>query len=475
MRPREAARPYQLTAEEFISSRRRGQLWADVGLGKTAIFLSVFELLFRQARAYRVLVLAPKAIAVDTWQQEAGEWEHLAELQPEMRSLVGLSAKERAYELFHRRRTRIDTLNYDHIGWLEQELKKRDTHLGLYYDAVICDEITRLKSASSKRFAAMSRIVHPSHVPLFWGLTGTPVSEGYRGVWAPMYLVDYGHRLGGTEGEFLRRHFLEFNGVPRLMRGHDQRIQDAIKDVVLVLDAREYGVLPSVRENVVKLHLPVKAQNMYDELERDMMTQLQRGGVLAANAGVLVGKCAQLTSGAMFLHDAMGRPTKEWEVVHDVKLEALDTLFGELNGRNLLVAVNYTHETTRIKDKFSRVAVHMTSANAERVKPDWNAGKIRMLVAHPKSCGHGLNLQAGGADIAFFTLPWSHELYDQIIGRLRRTGQQARSVGVHVLMMDNTVDYDIWHALHHKADVQDTLKERLRLRGVGSRAPSLAA
>jgi len=192
------------------------------------------------------------------------------------------------------------------------------------------------------------------------------------------------------------------------------------------------------------------------------MLRLEQGDVVAANGGVLVSKCMQLTSGAMYLVDELGSPTSRWEEVHQLKLDALDSLFSELGGRSLMVGIQYRHEAERILKKFERVAVFMNSDNVSRVKPEWVAGRIKMLVTHPRSCAHGVDkLQYGGNNVCYYSMPHSLEQFEQLYGRLARSGQKEPNVIVHALLMEGTVDYDAWRAVHAKQSIQETLKQRM--------------
>jgi len=467
VRPESALRQYQRDAEEFVATRKRGLLWLDVGLGKTAAIASALSAGYKRTRNIRTLVLSTKAIAQAVWIQELEQWEHLAWLAPKARCLVGLSAKKREAAIFSDQETRLDTLNYDHIPWLHDQLSERNMSLGQLYDCVICDEITKLKNPYGKWFKLMCEMVHPDHVPYFWGLTGSPASEGYAQVYAPMYLCDYGYRLGFTYQQFLDNHFIQVGSKLYTKRGHADIIKDKIRDVVMSVEVPP-GVLPEMMHNPRHLFMTDHDSRAYMKLEREMYVNLEQGSVMAANAGVLIGKCLQYTSGAMYLSDESGAPTPQWETVHTLKLEALASVYEELGGQNLMVVVQYRHEIQRILDVFPE-AVHMNSDNILDVEKRWNAGTIRMLVAHPLSCGHGLNLQFGGGDICFTTLPYSLEQFDQAIGRLARPGQKKPTVMVHMLLVHETVDHAAWAALQGKSSIQEELKASMS----ASRHPSL--
>ena len=420
----------------------------------------------------RTLVFATRAIAQTVWTQELAEWEHLRWLVPHARSLVGLSTSERERIIFDERGSRLDIINYEHIGWLAKALEARKVSLGQYYDTVVCDEITKLKNPSGKRFKLMARMVHPDHVPYFWGLTGSPASEGYTQVWAPMYLVDYGHRLGYTYQQYLDEFFVSLGERWYTKQGAQEQIQAKLRDVVLTLNAEDYDVLPAVLHNPRTVPLEsARLRAKYAELEREMYIELERGAVVAANGGVLIGKCLQFTSGAMYINPEQSRSNeREWEELHSLKMDALESLYEELNGQRLVVAVQFKHEIPRIQARFPE-AVHMHSGNVVEVSARWNVGQIPMLLAHPLSCGHGLNLQQGGGDICFFSLPYSLEQFEQTIGRLARPGQLKPVVTAHALLMDGTVDFEAWRALQSKQGLQQTLKSAMSARSSGTQSP----
>lgn len=427
-------------------------LWLDVGLGKTITLASMLADYFAGCCAYRALVLSTKAIAQSTWQDELLEWEHTHNIPS--RSLVGVPRKDLVSTMFAGRRTsRIDTLHYDQIGVLEAELKARNAPLSHLYDVVICDEITFLKNGNGKRFQAMARMVQ--HVPYFWGLTGSPAAEGYHHLWAPMYLVDNGYRLGVRQSHFKSAFFTDINGKSVLAAGAKEQIHEILRDVVMVLDGRDYGVVPELIPDVRKLHFTPGQQSEYDELQQTMVLELGQDSIIAANAGVLLNKCLQYTSGAMYIRDDEGNVTG-WESVHDLKLDMLASLYDELNGVPLLVGVQYLHEVERIMARFPQ-AVHATADNIGQLTGAWNTGQLSMMVAHPKTCGHGLNLQKGGHHLCWYTLPWSLEQFEQMIGRLRRSGQ-VHPVIMHTLMVMGSVDEQVYAALTRKQRVQDGLK-----------------
>lgn len=466
MRPTTQLRDYQRYAERFISTRKRGQLWLDVGLGKTAALASALSAGYRRTKNIRTLVFATRAIAQTVWTEELTQWEHLAWLAPHARSLVGLSPAAREKAIFTDSHSRLDTLNYEQVLWLAAKLEERGMSLGQLYDTVVCDEITKLKNPSGKWFRTMTKLVHPDHVPYFWGLTGSPASEGYAQVWAPMFLVDYGYRLGYTYQQYLDRFFVSVGDRFYTKQGGREQIHNLLKDVVLSLNASDYAVLPDVIHNPRMLPMPNGAlRRQYDVLERDMFLELEKGDVIASNAGVLVGKCLQFTSGALYMADELGAPSRQWQRVHELKLDALSDLVDELAGRPLLVAVQFKHELTRIKERFPH-AVHMNSHNVVEVSKRWNAKQIPMLLAHPNSCGHGLNLQHGGGDVCFYSPPYSLEQFEQVPGRLARPGQEHPTVVVHMLLMQDTVDqYGAWEALRSKQTLQQTLKRAMSARG----------
>lgn len=466
MRKYSDLRPDQHESILFSWLQMRATVALDVGFGKTIVELTTLGERFRRGMSRRCLVISTKAIAQDTWQEEALEWEHTEWLFPHMRSLVGLTAAQRKHAMFGDgwSQSHIDTINLEHIQWIEEQLEEMQRPLGFYYDCVIFDEVSKLKNPKGKRFKSLARML--LHVPRFHGLSGSLAAEGYHEIWAPTFLCDYGHRLMRSYDQFEGTHFEynELSGKRRLREGHATIIEQAIADITRVLSAEELEVLPPVMYVPHEFNLSPSVQAKYEEFERELYLVLADGGtVAAAQAGAKTIKCLQLTSGSAYVEDALGNPSGVVQPFHTEKLAMLFKLAQSLGeNQNLLISTKFRHEYDRIAGWLNQLGTveYMNSANAAEMKKRWNAGEIRFLVTHPASCGHGLNLQRGGSDVCFFTLPHSREEFEQVVGRLRRPGQGG-TVRVHALTARGTVDMDAWGAQLGKYNVQQAFKSRV--------------
>lgn len=461
MRTLDDLRDTQREALAFMNTTTRGHLWIDVGMGKTAVGLTWLWDRFRRGQAMRALVLATKAIAQDTWPSEAAQWEHLAQLSKQMRVLTGLSSDRRAHAMCFERNTRIDILNYDNLPWLAKLLTHFKLSIADMYDVVICDEVMKLKNPSGVwlRIAAQ----HFFHAKYFWGLTGSPASEGYHQLWAPVYLIDYGARLYTSVTAFRQQYFIP---TPTGYTPRDRakkEIHQKLADVVMVQgeDLLDAGLMPELVETTVPVELSDKARDVYTVMENELYVRLSKDEhLIAPNAGVALGKCQQILGGAVYLSDENDEPTRDWKAIDTGKLDALGQLIEEMQGNPLLVMYWFDHEKARIAERFD--VELLTSSNIREMSPRWNAGEIPVMMAHPQSCGHGLNLQLGpGHHIAWYTLPWSRDLYEQPVGRLRRPGQQSSTVVSHILAVNDSIDQLIIERQQSKNNTQLNLKRAM--------------
>ena len=436
-------RPYQNEAADFLYERDRAMILAPVGAGKTAITLTAMQDMLFNEEVGRFLVLAPKRVCTDVWPIEQPKWAPFHEIAV----AVG-TPKQRLAAL--RSDARIVVSNYDNIQWLaEQELD---------FDAIVFDELTRLKNPSGTRFKALLKVLEP--MTIRWGLTGSFTSNGLEDVFGQCKIVDQG-LLGRSKGAFMQQYFVLVNKdfgewAPRV--GSLAGVMERIKPATYVLDAGGYkDKLPPI--NVVEVRCDLDDREPYEKMKKDF----QALDVTAINAGVVTGKLQQMASG--FVYDTRrtaseipGRfdstQTAVWFSSH--KFDRLEELLDENQHANTILVYQYQEELAEIKRRFAVTTLDDVDA-IER----WNDGKVRLLAVHPKSAGHGLNLQFGGCHMVFLSLPWSLELYEQTVGRLHRSGQ-AHAVWVYVMMTNKTVDEKIWGALHDKRAVSDIAMEALK-------------
>lgn len=445
---------YQRHAIDRVLEQPAIGLFLDMGLGKTVITLTaIAELMHDRFEASKALIIAPLRVAQTTWTDEAAKWAHTRHLRiaqilgPQKQRLEALDAD-----------ADIWIVNRENIPWLVEQCGKRWP-----FDLVVIDELSSFKSASSRRFRAL-RKVRP-FISRIIGLTGTPAPNGLIDLWPQIYLLDGGESLGRTVTAYRERWFapgsyirtpagaqVVSRWVPR--PGAEREIYAALSDLIVSMSAADWLDLPERIDRIERVELPAKAREQYRLLEREYLIEMADGeAIVAGSAGVLAGKLLQLAGGAIY--DDAG----EARVIHDAKLEALDGLIEASAGKPVLLFYAFKHERSRIMERYPEAReLHGPDELAE-----WNRGEIPILIAHPASAGHGLNLQAGGSTIIWYGLPWSLELYQQACARLHRQGQTERVI-VHHLVATGTVDEDVMAALAAKSATQDDLLSALRAR-----------
>ena len=437
-------RPYQDEAADFLYERDRAMILAPVGAGKTAITLTAMQAMLANGVAKRFLVLAPKRVCTDVWPVEQPKW---APATP-VAVAVG-TPKERLAAL--RSKAQIVVSNYDNIQWLaEQELD---------FDGIVFDELTRLKNPSGTRFKALLKVIDP--MTIRWGLTGSFTSNGLEDVFGQCKIVDQS-LLGRSKGAFMQQYFVLINKefgewAPRA--GALANVMTRIKPATYVLEAGEYAdKLPPL--HVIEVRCNLEDRKPYEKMRVDF----QALDVTAINAGVVTGKLQQMASGFVYdtRKEASETPgkfivtqTPVWFSSH--KFDRLEELLNENQRANTIIAYTYQEELAELKRRYP----HAQTLDDKEAIQRWNEGKVELLLVHPKSAGHGLNLQFGGCHMVFLSLPWSLELYEQTVGRLHRSGQ-AHSVWVYVMLTNKTVDEKIWGALHDKRAISDIAMEELK-------------
>ena len=437
---------YQQFATDFILNQSICCLMLDMGLGKTVITLTaLWQLALDSFDVSRVLVIAPKRVAEDTWPKELAKWEHLTGLTS---SLVLGSAAERKAAL--QRKAFLYIINRENVAWLVKN------HYW-DFDMVVIDELSSFKSNKAERFKAMKK-VRPM-VTRIVGLTGTPAPNTLLDLWPQMYLMDMGQRLGRFIGGFRDRFFLPdkrnreiiYSYKPR--EGAEDAIYALISDICISMKAADYLDMPERIDNRIEVSMSPKERKLYDDFQKDMVLSIGDEELDAANAASLSNKLLQMANGAVYGKDKKVIP------IHDRKLDALEDLVEAANGKPLLVAYWYKHDLQRIKARFKNARCIDTAKDID----DWNAGKIPLALIHPASAGHGLNLQDGGCTIVWFGLTWSLELYQQLNARLWRQGQKHTVVIYHIVTK-GTHDEDVMRALENKDTRQSALIEAVRAR-----------
>lgn len=439
---------YQEHAIKHIIDTHAAGLFLDMGMGKTVSTLTaVSDLLYDYFDVSNVLVIAPLRVAEDTWSRESEKWDHTSYLKvskvlgPESSRIMALDMKADIY-----------VINRENVEWLVNFYGKKWP-----FDMVVIDELSSFKSSKAKRFRALKK-VRP-FIKRIVGLTGTPAPNSLIDLWPQMYLLDQGERLGKTVTSYREKYFQpdQRNRTViyswKLKEGAEKAIHEKVSDICISMQARDWLQLPERIDNIVKVRMTDKVKAKYKQLEKDLLLTFLDGDVVADTAAVLSNKLLQLANGAVY--DENG----EIQKLHDEKLNALEDIVDAANGKPILVFYSYKHDLERIQQKFKKAK----PLDSSREIADWNNGKIEMLLAHPASTGHGLNLQDGGHVIVWFGMTWSLELYQQANARLDRQGQK-HSVIVNHLVTEGTVDEDVMRALEGKAVGQNALMEAVKAR-----------
>ncbi len=444
--------PYQAYCIERIINDAALGMFLDMGLGKTVITLTaIADLKYNRFAVRRVLVIAPKKVAEATWSKEAAKWDHLHLL----RIVTVLGSEQRRIRALN---TPADIwiINRENVQWLVDYYRN-----SWPFDMVVIDESSSFKNHQAKRFKSL-KWVRP-HINRIVELTGTPAPNGLIDLWAQIYLLDGGQRLGKTITGFRERYFSPdqrnattiFSYKPK--DGSDNAIQSLIGDICVSMKAEDYLQLPDVVIDNIPVVLDPKAQKQYDELEREMLLQVDEDTIEAPFAASLSNKLLQLCNGAAY--DADHRVID----IHQCKIEAFMELVEQLNGQPALVFYNFQHDLTRLESALSKTKLRVRRLSTPQDETDWNNRQIDILLAHPASCAYGLNLQDGGNHVVWFGLNWSLELYQQANKRLHRQGQTQKVI-IHHLAVVGGRDEDVVAALGDKGATQDHLINSLKAR-----------
>ena len=392
-------------------------------------------------------MIAPLRVAQSTWSGEIEKWDHLRGLR--LSKVLG-NEKQRIEAL--NQPADLYVINRENTEWLVNYYGRKWP-----FDMVVIDELSSFKNPKSKRFRAL-RKVRPL-IKRIVGLTGTPAPNGLIDLWSQVYLLDQGERLGKTLTGYRDRYFdpgrrnqnIVFEWIPKPFV--EEAIYEKISDICVSMKAEDWLQLPGRIDNVIEVELPEKAKSQYKQLEKDLTLPLVDSDVTAANAAVLTNKLLQMANGAIYdeFSDA-----KE---IHSAKLDALEEVVEAANGKPVLVVYTYQHDLDRIKRQLKKY--NPRTLNSDQDVRDWNEGKIQVLLLHPASGGHGLNLQAGGNIVIWFGLTWSLEWYQQTNARLHRQGQTERVI-IHHIVAKGTMDEEVLKALTGKAATQNGLMEAVK-------------
>jgi len=442
----------QVQAVDFIGSGEDTLLLADVGTGKTVIALTAIQDSIENATSSRWLVVAPKRVARDVWKQEADKWAH-----------INLTVECACGTPKHRQKViaggaQIVTLNYENLIWLLDSYIKLNRTDPLPFDAILFDEIDKMKDCKSKRFKAMKMRIGSLSKRI--GMTGTITPNHLLEIWGPTYLVDAGVSLGRSFYKFRSKYFYptDYNQYNWAALPNSQKlIEEKIADISFRLEGKGLPAVVTLPPRWV--YLDQKTRQFYLKLEKDLIAAMDDETIDAANEAVLTGKLQQITAGFSYID---GEPMVTH---HRLKLDELDDLISELNGQQLMIVYHFKEELAMLRRHFTSIGFlsGVTDKTAAKTIDAWNSGELELLALHPQSAGHGLNLQHSGAHhIATTTMPWSGGMYKQVVGRLARTGQTAPTVFVHPIMVHDTIDATVLGVINERQDRLQALLESMK-------------
>lgn len=439
--------PHHAKAYDFVLQVPKCALWLDMGLGKTATTLSAIKAFLWSGEVERVLVVAPKRPAKKTWPDEINKWSNFSEL-----TYVVLDGSPKHRKVKLAQNVDITMISYDLLPWLVDLFKGKWP-----YDMVVLDESSKMKTPSAKRVRAMRRA--NKYVTRMVQLTGTPATNGLLNLWSQIQLLDGGDRLGKSMGAYKARWFYASGYMGYQYKPHPTsqvEIEDAVSDICLVMLDKDYSKLEPYIPNTIEVELSTKEFKQYKKLENDMYIKIGDAEIEAFNAAAVTSKCLQFTSGSVY-HVDEDTEEKHCTKVNTAKLDVLEEMIDDLNGAPVMVAYWWQFDKERLMERFPEA---IAMSDREEAVDQWNAGEIPILLVHPLSAGHGLNLQFGGNIMIWYSLTWDLEAYQQMNKRLHRPGQ-TKPVFVHHLVCAKTLDEEVMKRLASKASVQALLMARM--------------
>ena len=443
---------YQAYCRDRIINTPNIGLFLEMGLGKTAITLdAIKQLRYNYLQVCKSLIIAPKKVAESTWHTEAAAWSEFSDLR--FSFVMGTQA-ERIAAL--NTPADIYLINRENTQWLVEYYKH-----AWPFDMVVLDESSSFKNHQAKRFKALKLV--RSRINRMVLLTGTPSPKSLMDLWAQIYLLDGGQRLGKTITAYRDAYFTPdkrnaqviFSYAPK--EGADAAIYQRISDICISMRSADYLSLPELMYNDIPVMLDKQAAIAYKRLERDMLIEVDESTITAGTAAVLSNKLLQLCNGAVYDED--GKVIE----LQSCKIDALLETVEQLGDEHAIICYNFKHDRDRLLQALRKTGRRVEVYAGEQQKQDWNDGKIDLMLVQPASCGYGLNLQAGGHHIIWFGLTWSLELYQQTNKRLHRQGQ-THPVIIHHLIVKGGADEDVITALHNKDATQESLLNALRVR-----------
>jgi SNF2 family DNA or RNA helicase len=438
---------YQQNAVKFLVENGSGQLWLDPGLGKTSITLEAIKILKAANAISKVLILAPLRPCYAVWPDEIEKWDNFNGMSISV--LHGPTKDKKLHD-----NSLIHVINFEGLQWLSTTIRRLG--IKMPYDMLVVDEISYLKNTRTQRFKALSPML--DQFKRRFGLTGSPAPNSLMDIFGPQLVIDRGATFGKYITHFRTNYFYPtgYGGYTwQIQAEAEEKIHEALANKVLRMSAQDYLDLPELIYNRVYVHLPEKAMKLYKDLEDKLLIDIENGQVTAMNAAVAVGKCQQIANGAIYL-DGEERETQE---VHDEKLNAVADIVEELSGQPCIIGYHFKHDLERLQKLFPDAPVIGSGVSGDKMTGiinRWNMGQTPVLLAHPQSAGHGLNLQGAGHAVIWFSNTWSLEIFEQFIRRLWRQGQRNNIV-VHQIIAKKTIDEAIVAAINSKDKTQQSL------------------
>lgn len=435
---------YQIQTIDKIKQLKKCALFFEMSLGKTITTLSAISELLMRDEIKTVLIIAPLRVANTVWKQESEKWEHTYWLSKHIGICTG-SIKEKKAILS--KNYKIIITNKDNLAWFNSNNSR-------VFDCVIIDESSAFKNASTLRFKSVRKLCIDSQYTIL--LTGTPSPNSLIELWPQIFLLDQGERLGKTISSFKGRFFYRtgYNGYElKLFDGADTKIKELIEDICITLKASDYIQLPEKIINTVYAELDDDNKKIYKTMNNEFIIQLNSGEITAINAAAKAGKLLQFANGFMYDDE------KQAHYFHNHKIDVLKEIIENNPNENILIAYNFQHDLVMLKKAFINSV--LIGKQGKEIA-EWNKGNIKLLLAHPASAGHGLNLQAGGSIVVWYSMTWSLENYLQFNARIHRQGQ-TKPVKIIHLLTKNTLDEKVLTTINNKDTTQENFINKLKL------------
>ena len=445
---------YQERAIRMLLGQQSGGLFLDPGLGKTSTILATFKILKSKGYVSKMLIVAPLRPVYKVWPDEIDKWENFEGLTYTILHTDKKMGTNKEINL--RKDVDIYVINPEGLLWLfDPNTKNRPN-----FDVLCVDESTKFKNSQSKRFKLLRPLL-----PSFkrrWILTGTPSPNTIEDLFAQTYILDLGRSLGKYITHFRNQYFERsgfnlYDWKPRL--GAREEIVQKISPLILQLSAEDYLQMPELIYANIPVSLPPEVMTKYRDVEESFLAELGEGTIIAANAAAAGTKCRQIANGAVYGEDD-GTPVRVWYELHQEKLDALESLLEELSGKPVLLLYEFKHDQLRIKQRFPD-AVDLKDGDFGKTIDEFNRGEVPLLMGHPASMGHGLNLQGACHHVIWFGITWNLEYYDQAIARVYRQGQKAEHVYVYHIVARDTLDEEVLATLNRKDRSQQALLKAL--------------